>query len=175
MIYSLAASNYMCWCTYRLEFAFCCLHLYLFETHPIKVFQLTFFLPVKMLCHQQHLSPGDHTRLLTCTWRHRSVCCYARPQLEQTVAQLQQENEATLGKLRAHDDAAKKALNQLQADLQSKLSQVSRISCWFNSSCNWHGCRSLNRNVLNLHTILSTNCNIMVCKLSLHLLYVGFC
>ena len=50
-------------------------------------------------------------------------------QLLSKVAQLQQENEATLGKLRAHDDAAKKALNQLQADLQSKLSQVSRISC----------------------------------------------
>ena len=40
------------------------------------------------------------------------------------MAQQRHEQEVTLQKLRAHDEAAKKAINQLQTDLQSKLNNV---------------------------------------------------
>ena len=53
-----------------------------------------------------------------------SICCVDFLQLESTVAQQRHEQEVTLQKLRAHDEAAKKAINQLQTDLQSKLKNV---------------------------------------------------
>ena len=46
-------------------------------------------------------------------------------QLEAKIEQLQSENTKSNEKLREHDEAAKKTINQLQSDLQSKLAKVS--------------------------------------------------
>ena len=46
-------------------------------------------------------------------------------QLENTIAQQKQEVESTQEKLKSHDIAAKRAIQQLQTELQGKLAHVS--------------------------------------------------